>query len=126
MNPIDCGHRSDASRTVIRRKPDSSPTDALEDRIAELGKPGSWPEILADLDSLTETEVEQDDKRFMLRSAPRRAASLALRAGGVALPPTVRLVARNLIPISQITRNVVPSLPARISACVQKLENWYC
>ena len=66
---------------------------ALEDRIADLGKLGSWPEILADLDSLTETEVEQDGKRFMLRSAPRPAASLALRATGVALPPTVRQVA---------------------------------
>ena len=51
---------------------------------------GSWPDILADLDSLTETEVEQDGKRFLLRSAPRPAASLALRAVGVALPPTVR------------------------------------
>ena len=50
----------------------------------------SWPEILADLDSLTETEVEQDGKRFLLRSPPRSAASLALRAAGVALPPTVR------------------------------------
>jgi hypothetical protein len=65
----------------------------LEDRIAELGKSGSWPEILADLDSLTETEVEQNNKRFLLRSAPRPAASLALRAVGVALPPTVRQVA---------------------------------
>ena len=54
---------------------------------------GSWPEILADLDSLTETEVEQDGKRFLLRSAPRPAASLALRAAGVALPPTVRQLA---------------------------------
>jgi hypothetical protein len=25
---------------------------ALEDRIADLGKPGSWPEILADLTDL--------------------------------------------------------------------------
>jgi len=49
---------------------------ALEDRIADLGKPGSWPEILADLNSLTETEIQQDNKRFMLRSAPRPAASL--------------------------------------------------
>jgi Transposase DDE domain len=63
---------------------------ALEDRIAELDRVGSWPEILADLDSLTETEVEQDGKRFALRSAPRPAASLALRAAGVALPSTVR------------------------------------
>jgi transposase len=74
----------------------------LEDRIANMGKPaaasdnaenGSWPDVLADLDSLTETEVEQDGKRFLLRSAPRPAASLALRAAGVALPPTVRQLA---------------------------------
>jgi transposase len=69
---------------------------ALEDRIAapevfsKAGRGGSWPEIIADLDSLTETEMEQDGKRFVLRSAPRPAASLALRAAGVALPPTVR------------------------------------
>jgi transposase len=71
----------------------------LEDRIAATAKPaadgnaaesGPWPAILADLDSLTETEVEQDGKRFILRSAPRPAASLALRAAGVVLPPTVR------------------------------------
>jgi len=65
---------------------------ALEDHIAALGRTGSWPEIIADLDSLTETEMEQDGKRFVLRSAPRPAASLALRAVGVAMPPTVRHV----------------------------------
>ena len=54
----------------------------LEGRIAALGRSGSWPEIIADLDSLTETEIDYD--------APRPAASLALRAAGVALPPTVR------------------------------------
>lgn len=64
-----------------------------EDRIAALARSGSWPEIIADLDSLTETEIEHDGKRFVVhvvRSAPRSAASLALRAAGVALPPTVR------------------------------------
>ncbi len=65
----------------------------LEDRIANLGHASSWPDILADLDSLTETEVEQDGKRFLLRSPPRPAASLALRAAGVALPATVRQLA---------------------------------
>ena len=65
----------------------------LEDRIATLGQANSWPDILADLDSLTETEVEQDGKRFLLRTPPRPAASLALRAAGVALPPTVRQLA---------------------------------
>jgi hypothetical protein len=67
----------------------------LEDRIAAMGEAApwaSWPEIVADLDSSTETEVEQDGKRFVLRSPPRPAASLALRAAGVALPPTVRQI----------------------------------
>ncbi len=63
---------------------------ALEDHIAAIGRPGSWPQIIADLDSLTETEIAYDGKRFVVRSAPRPAASLALRAAGVALPPTVR------------------------------------
>jgi hypothetical protein len=63
---------------------------ALEDRIAALGQAGSWPEIIADLDSLTETEIEHEGKRFIVRSAPRPAASLALRAAAIALPPTVR------------------------------------
>ena len=63
---------------------------ALEDRIAALARSGSWPQIIADLDLLTETEIEHDSKRFVVRSAPRPAASLALRAAGVALPPTVR------------------------------------
>ena len=68
---------------------------ALEDRISALGRSGSWPQIVADLDSLTETEteIEHDGKRFVVRSAPRPAASLAIRAAGVALPPTVRQVA---------------------------------
>jgi hypothetical protein len=63
---------------------------ALEDRIAGLGRSGSWPEIVADLDSLTETEIEHEGKRFIVRAAPRPAASLALRAAAVVLPPTVR------------------------------------
>ena len=62
----------------------------LEERIAALGRSGSWPETIADLDLLTETEIEYDGKRFIVRSPPRPAASLALRAAGVALPPTVR------------------------------------
>ena len=63
---------------------------ALEDRIAALDRVSSWPETIADLDSLTETEIEYDGKHFIVRSAPRPAATLALRAAGVALPPTIR------------------------------------
>ena len=66
----------------------------LEDRLAAAasGARASWPAVIADLNSLTETEVEQDGKRFLLRSAPRPAASLALSALGRALPPTLRLI----------------------------------
>ena len=49
--------------------------------------------MIADLDLLTETEVEQDGKRFLLRSSPRTGANLALSALGVALPPTLRQIA---------------------------------
>jgi hypothetical protein len=77
------GHVFCSFLALVRKK-------VLEDRIAALGRLGSWPETIADLDSLTETEIAYDSKRFIVRSAPRRAASLALRAAGVALPPTVR------------------------------------
>jgi len=65
----------------------------LQQRIAALGADGSWSEIRADLDSLTETEIVHDGRRFCVRSAPRPAASLAVRAAGVALPPTVQTLA---------------------------------
>ena len=67
----------------------------LEDRLAaaDSGVRASWPAIIADLNSLTETEVEQDGKRFLLRSSPRPGANLALSALGIALPPTLRQVA---------------------------------
>jgi transposase len=64
----------------------------LEACIERLGHKASWPAIVADLDALTETEIEQDGRRFLLRSAPKLAASLALRAAGVALPPTVQAI----------------------------------
>jgi hypothetical protein len=79
----DGGHVSCSFLALVPKK-------EPEERIADLGCKGSWPDILADLDSLTETKVEQDDKCFLLR--PHPAASLALSASGVALPPTVRQV----------------------------------
>ena len=63
---------------------------ALEDLIAAFARSGSRREIIADPNSLAETEIEHDGKHFFIHLAPRPAASLALRAAGVALPPTVR------------------------------------
>jgi hypothetical protein len=44
-------------------------------RIACLGRSGSWPEIIADLDSLTKIEIECAGKRLIAGSAPLPAAS---------------------------------------------------
>jgi hypothetical protein len=60
---------------------------------AGVGASLSWPESAADLDSLAETEIDHEGKRFIVRAAPRPAVSLALRATAVALPPTVRAAA---------------------------------
>jgi hypothetical protein len=65
----------------------------LEQRIAALGRAGSWSKIRADLDSLTETATVHHGRRLLVRSEPRHAASLAVRAAGVALPPTVQSLA---------------------------------
>jgi hypothetical protein len=92
---------------------------ALEDRIAALGLSGSWPEIIADLDSLSETEIGEDGKRFIVSSAPRPLASLAIRAAGVALPPGVRR-GLSLIPGAE---NVVPSGP-RGADCYCRPITW--
>jgi hypothetical protein len=46
-----------------------------------LGRSGSGTQIIADLDSLTETESEHDGQRFVVRSAP---------PGGNAAPRSVR------------------------------------
>jgi hypothetical protein len=59
---------------------------ALEERIAALGRSGSWPEIIADLDSLIETEIAYDG------ASPYRRPSATPR------PPDTRQ-----------TKNVVPS-----------------
>jgi hypothetical protein len=64
----------------------------LEERIADLGRKCSWPDILADFDSLTETKVEQDDKCFLLRR--HRVPPPVSRSPPPAspCPPTVRQV----------------------------------
>ncbi len=88
---------------------------AREDRIAALGRTGSWPEIIVDLDSLTETEIGHEGKRFVVCAAPRLAASsLASRAAAVALPPTVRAAADSCPPQSEMQRQAED---ARLDSC---------
>jgi transposase len=49
-----------------------------------------WAEVIRDVEQLQEVEVEQEGKRFLLRSEAQRTCGKAFQAAGVALPPTVR------------------------------------
>jgi hypothetical protein len=60
------------------------PKAELEARIADGGHAASWPAVLADLDALTETEIAQDGKRFLLRSPTRCLSRVARRCCGAA------------------------------------------
>jgi len=62
----------------------------LEERLAAARLKPEWRELLADLDRLQEIEVEQDGKRFILRTPVTGVAGMAFQAVGVALPPNIR------------------------------------
>ena len=62
----------------------------LEDRLAAAGHHLEWADIVQDLERLSETEVEQDGKRYLLRNAAPGCTGIVLRTLGVALPPLVR------------------------------------
>ncbi len=62
----------------------------LEDRLAAAGHAFEWADIVQDLERLSETEIEQDGKRYILRNAAPGCAGTVLRTLGVALPPLIR------------------------------------
>ena len=62
----------------------------LEDRLAAAGHGFEWADIVQDLERLSETEIEQDGKRYILRNAAPGCAGAVLRTLGVALPPLIR------------------------------------
>jgi Transposase DDE domain len=62
----------------------------LQDRLAAAGLDPEWAEILRDLDRLQEAEVEQDGKRFVLRTPTTGCAGKLFQTLGVALPPNIR------------------------------------
>jgi transposase len=62
----------------------------LQDRLEEAGHHLEWADVVRDLDALTETEIQHQGKRFILRSAARGTCGKVFQAAGVALPPTVR------------------------------------
>ena len=62
----------------------------LEDRLRRQGIAAEWGDILRDLDRLQEITLEQDGKRFLLRTPTTGVAGKLFQAVGVALPPNVR------------------------------------
>ena len=65
----------------------------MQSRLEGRGEEFEWADVRADLDRLQVVEVEQDSKRFLLRSEAQGCCEAVFQAAGVALPPTVRLVA---------------------------------
>jgi DDE family transposase len=64
----------------------------LQARLDERGHEFEWADVISDLDRLQMVEVEQDGKRFLLRSDVQGTCGKVFRAVGVAMPPTVQQV----------------------------------
>ena len=64
----------------------------LEARLEAAGAKLEWADIIADLDRLIETTVEQDGRQFILRSQAPGCAGAVFQAVKVALPPLFRRV----------------------------------
>ena len=64
----------------------------LQDRLEALGEKLEWAELLRDLESLQYTEVEQQGKRFLLRSDLANTTTAVFRAAGVAIPTSVQQI----------------------------------
>jgi hypothetical protein len=62
----------------------------LQARLGEHGHTLEWADVIQDMDRLQMVEVEQDGKRFLLRSEAQGTCGKVFQAVGVALPPTVQ------------------------------------
>jgi hypothetical protein len=62
----------------------------LEQRMQFADLKCEWAQVLRGLEAFQQVEATFQDKRFLLRSQLSAEASAALRAAGVAAPPTVR------------------------------------
>ena len=64
----------------------------LQSRLEERGHAFEWADVIADLDRLQMVEVEQEGKRFLLRSDVQGTCGKVFQTVGVAIPPTVQQV----------------------------------
>ncbi|MCG2660016.1 MAG: IS1634 family transposase [Kiritimatiellae bacterium] len=64
----------------------------LQDRLEAQGDKLEWAELLRDLESLQYTEVENQGKRFLLRSDLATTTAAVFRAAGVAIPVSIQKI----------------------------------
>jgi|HubBroStandDraft_3_1064219.scaffolds.fasta_scaffold21207_3 hypothetical protein len=64
----------------------------LQARLEKRGHELEWADVIQDLDRLQVVKVEQDGKRFLLRTEAQGTCGKVFQAVGVALPPTVQQV----------------------------------
>jgi hypothetical protein len=86
----------DYRRAVVSRGIPFQGTDAfgmLLTRLEERGYELEWADVIQDLDRLQLVEVEQDGKRFLLRSEAQGTCGKVFQTVGAALPPTVQQIA---------------------------------
>jgi transposase len=62
----------------------------LQDRLEAQGDKLEWEELLRDLEALQYAVVDNQDKRFLLRSDLAGTTAAVFRAVGVAIPPSVQ------------------------------------
>ena len=61
-------------------------------RMAKAGIEAEWADIMRDLEALTEVEIENGGKRFLVRSRAKGATVAILRSVGAQLPITIRRI----------------------------------
>ena len=64
----------------------------LQDRLEAQGDKLEWAELLRNLEALQYTEVENQGKRFLLRSDLATTTAAVFRAAGIAIPPSVQKI----------------------------------
>jgi hypothetical protein len=58
------------------------------------GWEAEWADLMSNLDELKEIRIQTGNKEVLLRSELKESAGKALQAAGVAVPPTVRIIAK--------------------------------
>ncbi len=65
---------------------------ALQDRLDAKDCSLEWADIMLSLNGLTETEIDHESKRFILRSDPKGPCTRVFQAAAIALPPSIRQI----------------------------------